>query len=132
VALPLALVSPTIYATPINDDKYLENTRLYLAISAEMGVGDLIQKAPRLIKICSTSHMERLITNALPGLELRHIPPPNAVPIKLNYTYFALSQSGPGWEAIIRTRNFAAHVPKEIPNPQMELIILLPAAGKKN
>jgi len=32
-----------------------------------MDEGELIQKAPQLIKICSASHIEHLIRQALPG-----------------------------------------------------------------
>jgi type VI secretion system protein ImpJ len=54
--------------------------------------------------------------------------PPASIPIKLNYQYFSLSQSGSAWEAIMRARNFGAYVPADFPNPQLELIILLPQA----
>ena len=36
--------------------------------------------------------------------------------------------SGAAWETVTRARNFAAHVPADIANPQMELVILLPQA----
>jgi len=49
--------------------------------------------------------------------------------VKLNYQYFSLSQSGVAWEAVQRARNLAAYVPGDLPNPQLELIILLPQAG---
>jgi type VI secretion system protein ImpJ len=58
-----------------------------------------------------------------------HTPrPPSAIPVKLNYQYFSLSQSGVAWEAVMRSRNLAAHVPGDFRNPQLELIILLPEA----
>jgi type VI secretion system protein ImpJ len=47
----------------------------------------------------------------------------------MKYQYFSLNQSGAAWDSVTRARNFAAHVPAEIPNPQMELIILLPQTG---
>jgi type VI secretion system protein ImpJ len=55
--------------------------------------------------------------------------PPSAIPIKLNYQYFSVNQSGVCWEAIQRARNLAAYVPADLPNPQLELIVLLPQAG---
>ena len=55
--------------------------------------------------------------------------PPSTVPVKLNYQYFSLSQSGLAWEAIGRSRNFAAYVPGDFPGAQLELIILLPEAA---
>ena len=129
VTLPLTLTRPSIYSTPLEDDKYLANTRMYLAVAAETGEGDLIQKAPRLFKVCSATHIDHLVSHALPGLELRHVAmPPSAVPIKLSYTYFSLNQTGAAWEAVCRARNLAVHVPSDFPNPQLELVILLPEA----
>jgi type VI secretion system protein ImpJ len=129
VSLPLKLTQPSIYATALANDKYLTNTRMYLAISADMSEADLLKRAPQLIKLCSATHIETLIRQALPGMPMVHVPsPPGSIPIKLNYQYFALNLSGVAWEAVMRARNFAAYVPGEIPNPQLELIILLPQA----
>ena len=54
--------------------------------------------------------------------------PPAAIPVKMNYQYFSVSQSGGPWEAILRARNLAVYVPDDFRNPQMELIILLSQA----
>jgi type VI secretion system protein ImpJ len=130
VSLTLKPVRPSIYATSLDEDKYLVNTKMYLAVSAEMGEADLISKAPQLIKVCSANHIEHLVQHALPGLQLTHVPtPPSAIPMKLNFQYFSLNQAGMAWEAIGRARNLAAYVPGDIQNPQLELIILLPQAG---
>lgn len=130
VSLPLKLVEPSIYATALAEERYLAHTRMYLAIQADMNEADLITKAPLLIKVCSATHIEHLVRQALPGVKLLHTPqPPASIPIKLNYQYFALNQSGGAWEAICRARNFAAYVPADFPNPQLELIILLPQAS---
>ncbi len=129
VSLPLKLVQQSIYATAVADDRYLANTKMYLAMSADMKEVDLVGKAPYLVKVCSATHIETLVRQALPGVQLTHTPnPPSALPIKMNYVYFSLNQSGAAWEAIQRSRNLAAYVPNEFPNPQMELMILLPQA----
>jgi type VI secretion system protein ImpJ len=129
-SLPLKLVQPSVYATTIDDDKYLMGTKMYLAISAEMNEADLIRRAPQLIKLCSATQIEQLVRQALPGIQLTHLPkPPGSIPMKLNYQYFSLNQSGAAWETVGRARNLAAHVPDEIRNPQLELIILLPQAA---
>jgi len=130
VSLPLKLARPSIYATSLDEEKYLAGTKMYLAVSAEMGEADLINRAPQLIKICSANHIEHLVQQALPGLQLTHLSaPPSAIPVKLNFQYFSLNQGGVAWEAIGRARNFAAYVPEDIRNPQLELLILLPQAS---
>ena len=129
VSLALKLTQPSIYATAIADEKYLSNTKWYLAVSSEIPEAELITKTPQLIKTCSATHLDHLIRQALPGVPLRHVAtPPTSIPIKLNFQYFSLSQAGPPWEAIVRARNFGAYVPGDFPNPQLELIILLPQA----
>ena len=128
VSLPLKLVRPSIYATDLAEDKYLKSTQMYLAITAESSTSDIIGLTPSLVKVCSASHIEHLMTYALPGVELTYIAtPPNSIPVKLKYSYFSLSQTGPAWEAVRRARNFAAYVPGDLPNPQLELLILLPS-----
>jgi type VI secretion system protein ImpJ len=130
VSLPLAHVKNTIYAAAIDQDKYLKNTRMYLAFSADASEDTIIRRVPQLVKACSATHIEQLINAALPGLTLTHVSsPPNAIPIKLKFQYFSLNQSGAAWETVTRARNFAAQVPGDLPNPEMELIILLPEAG---
>jgi type VI secretion system protein ImpJ len=130
VALPLKLVRPNIYAASIDRDDYLKNTRMYLAIGADTGQAELIGKTPNLIKICSGDHIDLLVQRALPGVPLMHsASPPSAIPLKLNYQYFSLNQSGGPWETIVRARNLAAYVPGDFPNPKLELIVLLPEAG---
>ena len=129
ISLPLKLVQSSIYATSLADDKYLRNTKMYLAVRAEMSEAELISKTPYLVKVCSANHIEHLVRQALPGVPLTHTPrPPSAIPVKLNYQYFSVSQTGVAWEAVMRARNLAAYVPGDFPSPQLELLILLPEA----
>jgi type VI secretion system protein ImpJ len=127
VSLPLRLMQPLIYATAIDQDRYLSAPQWYLAVSADSNQVDLLRKTPQLVKISSHDGVERLIRQALPGLTLTYVPnPPSAVPVKSSHHYFALQKSGPEWDAVVRARNLAAYVPAEVPDPQLELIVLLP------
>ena len=130
VSLPLKLVRPSVYSAALDDDKYLTNTRMYLAMSSEAPEGEMIGRVPGLVKVCSAAHIDHLVKQALPGMALRHVAnPPGSIPIKLKYQYFSLDQSGGAWEAVCRARNIAAYVPNDFPNPELEVIILLPEAN---
>lgn len=130
VALPLKQIRDTTYATAIDKDAYLDRTRLYLAVSADLRDPEVIDRAPKLMKISSATQIEILIRNALPGLRLAYVPqPPRAIPVKLRHHYFAVEQSGASWDHVRQGRSFAVYVPADFLNPQMELIILLPAAA---
>lgn len=128
VALALKLVRPSIYATAIEEDKYLKDSRLYLAVSADVSEAELISRAPRVMKVGAAAHVEQLIRQALPGLKMSHVPsPPSEIPMKLKYKYFSLDLTGTVWEGVRRARNLGVYSPSEFPNPQFELLILLPA-----
>ena len=127
VSLALKLVQPSIYATSIDDDKYLAGAKMYLAIGSQMSEAELINKTPQLIKICSANSIEHLVKRALDGVKLTHVAaPPNPIPVKNNYQYFSLNQSGTAWDAIVKARNVAAYVSGDFPNPQLELVVVLP------
>jgi type VI secretion system protein ImpJ len=127
VALPLKMVRPSIYATAIDDDKYLRNTRLYLAVSAEMKDADVIAKVPQLMKVAGAGQVDDFVKRALPGLKLMPVAsPPPEIPVKLKYRYFSLDASGPVYEGIQRARNLGVYAPAEFPGVQLELIVLLP------
>jgi type VI secretion system protein ImpJ len=127
VSLPLTRVKNFIYATALSDEKYFAGARMFLAMSADTKEEELIKKAPQLLKMCSATQVEHLINQALPGLQLSHVPnPPAAIPVKLKYQYFSINQGGDAWEGVRRARNLAAFVPGDLPNPELELLILLP------
>ena len=127
VALPLKLVQPSIYATALDEDKYLTGTRMYLAVGSTLPETELAKKVPQLVKVCSATQIEHIVKMALPGMTITHSPkPPSSVPVRLNFQYFSLNQSGSAWDGVIKARSLSAYVPSDIANPQLELIILLP------
>ncbi len=127
IALPLKEVRDTVYATAIDKDSYLQNTRLYLAVAADMRDPDIIDRTPKLMKLASATHLENLVRHALPGLRLAYVPqPPRAIPVKSRHHYFAIEQAGQSWDQIRQARSFAVYAPSDFLNPQMELIVLLP------
>ena len=130
-SLPLRLVRPSIYATAIDQDRYLTSPQWFLAVSAELDQAELAAKAPRLIKLSSADRIDRLVKQALPGLELTYAAtPPSAIPIKVKHTYFQLALSGAEWDAIRLARHIAAYVPSDFPNAELEVVVVLPAAKR--
>ena len=126
VAVPLESRDRFIWGGTVTEDQYFRNSQFYLAVSAKIGVDDLIRRVPQLVKISSQDDIQRLVRNALPGITLRHAPvPPAAIPIRLDNQYFVLNQSGPLWDAIRLSRQIAVHAPGEIVDPKMEILIVL-------
>jgi type VI secretion system protein ImpJ len=126
VSIPLRLVDKTIWAGTVTNDEYLRNSQFFLAVGAKMGVDDLIKRVPQLVKISPSDEMQNLIRLALPGVTLRHTPaPPPAISFKLDNQYFSLNQSGRLWDKITQSRNISLHVPSEIADAKIELLVVL-------
>jgi type VI secretion system protein ImpJ len=129
VALVMKQVQTSVYAAALSDEKYFHNTRMYLAIRADMDHGELISRAPSLVKVASSNQIDMLIRQAVSGIGMTHVArPPASLPVKLNYEYFHLQQNGTYWDSVMRSRNIAAWVPSDFPAAELELVILLPEA----
>jgi type VI secretion system protein ImpJ len=74
----------------------------------------------------SADVVDTLIRQALPGLQLTHVPePPAGVPVKLDFLYFAIERASSAWDAVARARNLAVYVPAELADARLELVIVL-------
>ena len=127
VSLPLRLVAPSVYAAAIEQDRYLEAPEWYLALKADLSQPELVRRAPQLVKLSSANQIDQLIKQALPGLELTHVAnPPSAIPIRVGHQYFRVSKSAAAWQGVARARNIAAYVPSDFPNPEVQMLVVLP------
>lgn len=126
VALPLKAVRPTLHVVAIDQIKWLEAPQWFLAVSAPVRQQELIPKVLQGCKVGSADVVDTLIRQALPGIELAHVSsPPSAVPVKLDFQYFAIRKAGGAWDAINRARNLAVYVPAELVDARFELVIVL-------
>ena len=126
VSLPLRGVRPAVQAVAIDQERWITAPQWYLAVSAPVRQAELVPRVLQGCKVGSADVVDTLIRQALPGLELTHVPqPPPAVPVRLDFLYFALRRAGPAWDAVVRARNLAVYVPAELLEARMELVIAL-------
>jgi type VI secretion system protein ImpJ len=124
--IPLEAQANYFWSGKVADQRCLGPSRWIFAIRSPIGEAQLIERVPRLVKICSRDFIVKLVQRALPGLTLTQLPiPPAAVSPRLETQYFALSKSGPCWENIVMTRQVGIYVPGELPQPQIELLVVL-------
>jgi type VI secretion system protein ImpJ len=127
VALPLQVVQEAVHAVALDEDRFLAAPRAYLAVRSQLAKPDLVRAVPQLIKISSNDRISLLIRQSLSGAALSHaVSPAAAVPVKRDFEYFEIDRSGQDWEAVVRSRNLAAYVPREILGASLELILILP------
>jgi type VI secretion system protein ImpJ len=126
VSVALRAVRPGVLAAAV-EATWLAAPAWFLAVSAPLGQSELVARVVHGCKAGSADVVDTLIRQALPGLALTHVPqPPGAVPVKLDFQYFALGRDGSAWDAVTRARNLAVYVPAEMPaDVRVELVVVL-------
>jgi type VI secretion system protein ImpJ len=126
IKIQLKQVESFLYNGEITDERCLGPARWILEIHSHIGEADLIERVPKLVKICSSRFVLELIKRSLPGLPLNHLAvAPAQIAARVESQYFAVSRGGPCWEHLIQTRQVGIYVPGEIPAPELTLIVLL-------
>jgi len=115
-----------IWSGSISEEQWLRNSQFFLAVSAQMGLDDLIRKVLNLVKVSPPDEIQRLVRHSLPGLTLRHTPtPPSAISSRTDSQYFGLNQTGRLWEGIVRSHNLSVFIPSDILEAKPDLLIVL-------
>jgi len=131
VSILLEEVEPSVYGASIEEDRHLKAVQAYLAVRSKIPDADLIEKAPGLMKVASRDEIQRLFSQSVSGVGLSHVQePPRALPVKLDYRYFRLDLSDPLWQNVLRSRSIAVWIASQIPDPELELVLILPPDEK--
>jgi type VI secretion system protein ImpJ len=126
VSIPIEATENCFYSATVADGRCFGGSSWILGIEASTGEAEVIAKTPNLIKVCSQAFIGKLVQRALPGLSLRHLPvPPPAISPRIESQYFAISKTGPCWDSIVSSRQIGIYVPQELPNPRIELSVIL-------
>ena len=126
ISIPLQKTSNYFYEGNIADQRCLDHARWVFAIRCATGEVEVISKTPQIVKICSKLFVPKLVERALPGMALTHLPtPPSAISAQVDAQYFSINRSGPCWEHIVQTRQVGVYVPGELPDPELQLLVIL-------
>jgi|WetSurSiteA1Bulk_404760.scaffolds.fasta_scaffold06575_2 type VI secretion system protein ImpJ len=126
ISIPLQKSANYFYEGEITDQRCLDRARWVFSIRSATGEVEIIGKTPQLVKICSKLFVPKLVERALPGMGLTHLPtPPSSISAQVDSQYFSISRSGPCWDHIVQTRQVGIYVPGELPDPELELLVIL-------
>jgi len=127
ITIPLSAAGDYLHNGMVTDQRCLGRSSWVFAIRCDLGAAEVMRKTPELIKICSEEFVKKLVTRALPGLTLTHMPvPPRAISAQVETQYFLITKQGPCWDHIVATRRVGAYVPGEFgDNPAIELLVVL-------
>jgi len=126
IKIPLRPVESFLFNGDIKDERCLGPGRWILELHSPIGEADLIERVPKLVKVCSARFVIELIKRAMPGLTLNHLAvAPSQIAARVESQYFSVHRAGPCWDHLVQSRQVGVHIPAEIPSPEMSLIVLL-------
>lgn len=126
IQIPLVKRAEYFYEAEVTDQRVLDRAKWIFAIRSAVGEVDTIAKTPQIVKLCSKEFVPQLVKRALPGMTLTHLPvPPSTIPTKIDFQYFSVNRAGPCWDHIVQKRQVGLYVPGDLPNPEVELLVVL-------
>lgn len=128
LVVPLQRVTDVLHTAALSDPRCFEpGARWFLAVRADVGGADLVDRVTRLTKTCASKFVLELVRRAFNGLVTEHVPmPPAALAPKPDLTYFELTMAGPCALSLQESREVGVYVPDALPGAYVELAILLP------
>jgi type VI secretion system protein ImpJ len=126
INIPLVKRADYFYEAEVKDQRVLDRARWIFGVRSKISEPDLIARTPQIVKLCSKVFLPQLVKRALPGMALTHLPvPPAAIPVRADFQYFSVSRSGPCWDHIMQTRQIGLYVPGDLPDPEVQLLVVL-------
>jgi type VI secretion system protein ImpJ len=126
ISIPLQKNGDYFYTGEVTDQRCLDRARWVFSIYSAIGEAELIQRTPNLVKVCSNKFVAELVRRALPAMALTHLKvPPSAISTRADTQYFGISRAGPCWDSIVMSRQVGVYVPGDLPDPQIELLVVL-------
>jgi type VI secretion system protein ImpJ len=126
LSIPLTPAGDYFWEGEVSDTRALGRSRWVLAIRSNVGEAELMAKTPQLVKVCTPPFVRELVKRALPGMGLVHLPvPPPAISARVETQYFGISRSGPCWDHMVQIRRVGVYIPGELPNPEVEILVVL-------
>ena len=126
ISIPLTPAGDYFYEGEVTDQRCLNRSRWVLAVRADMGEAEMMVRVPQLVKVCTPPFVRELVKRALPGMALTHLSvPPAAISTRVETQYYGISRSGPCWDHLAQTRRIGVYVPGDLPNPEVEILVVL-------
>lgn len=126
IRIPLERTAESFWTGEVRDRRAFDRADWLLAVHSTASMTEVIERTPRLVKICSRDFVPKLVSRALPGLALTYLPsPPAAISPSVETQYFSITKAGPCWDHIRQSAYVGVYIPENIPAAEPELIVVL-------
>jgi type VI secretion system protein ImpJ len=110
------------YTGTITDHEMFKSCQFYLAVSAAAPAENLRRGLPSVVKIGAIQKMREIVSSALPGVPIVHIPnPPPQIRVLPGFVYFELDRSARDWQDVLVAPALGIHIAGNWPELNIEL-----------
>jgi type VI secretion system protein ImpJ len=121
VRITLKQEKETTFSGDLQSDE--DDILYYLAMSASVRSEKMVKEVPLKAKIAAPEDLEFLISQAIRGIGLQHLPtPPPELPIYPDWQYFKILNVGEQWKMAQTARRIAFYLPPEFKGLRLELL----------
>lgn len=114
-----------LFVGKVTDKRCFGPSEWILGLGVEGEPRKVAADVVKLVKVCSSKHIVRLVKEGIPGLPLQYLPTaPSAISPKIGSHYFRVSQTGPCWESTVKTGEIGVFVPEALTVGSMELFVI--------
>jgi type VI secretion system protein ImpJ len=123
VSIALEKTRDSVFTGRVPDEQMLEKAQFYIAVMAGVPEDKVVREVPLKAKISSLDRVNNLITQAMRGVVVKHLPtPPAEIPVQPGRSYFHLQKTGEHWDAVKASRTMSIYVPPEFTALKLELM----------
>lgn len=127
IVIPLQQTEASLWSGTITDQRAISApaARWILGVRSSARQHEVVRTVQQLVRVCTSRFLPKLVSRALPGLPLTHMPlPPAGISPRSDTTYFSIEKTGPCWETLLTDPNVGIWVPDSVPNADIELMVL--------
>jgi type VI secretion system protein ImpJ len=125
----LSPMEPYFHSGSVLDKRCLApGAEWYLSVRPATADPELPARVPKVVKICSSKHIVRLVREAYPGLGLVPVSsPPSGLSPRVGDRYFRIERTEPCWKSISETAEVGVYVPAAVEAAEFEIVVLVDA-----
>jgi type VI secretion system protein ImpJ len=117
---------PSFHTGKLESERIDDRTTLFLAVSSSLPAAQLELLVPRRFKVGSSEDVDKLVTVAMPGVQLAFTPQvPSVIPVRPGTSYFVLQTGGELYERMLKAQQITIYTPTGIPELKLELIAVI-------
>lgn len=117
-------VSDGFWECKLSDARMMAKVNAWVLRIRSAAAESVASRAPRIVKVCSSVFIRKLVERQHAGFPIQHLPvAPAGCSDAPENQYFSIERAGPCWESVHQTNSVGVYAPRELNVTALELIV---------